>query len=132
MPKTRISRISNKKIRTRILPNQNKPNQIRIRAEKEITQKSRIIRKAKERSETGIRKNPIKINQGNAEKKTSESDSQDPEAYRMDKKKLRESGLNEEQAKNMLKAMRQSEIKYLQQRQFRGKNNQKVNSGPRW
>jgi len=65
-------------------------------------------------------------------KKTNESKQEDPDAIRMDKKKLQESGLNEEQAKNMLKAMRQNEVKYLQQRQFKGKNSPKPGSGPRW
>ena len=65
-------------------------------------------------------------------KKTDESNSEDPDAFRLDRQKLKESGLNEEQAKNMLQAMRQNEVKYLQQRRFKGKSNAKGNSGPRW
>lgn len=67
-----------------------------------------------------------------SKKKTKESNSDDPESYRLDRQKLRESGLNEEQAKNMLKAMRQSEVKYLQQRRFQGNNKPTGKTGPRW
>ena len=66
----------------------------------------------------------------NSKKKNQESNQDDPEAFRMDKKKLKESGLNEEQARNMLQAMRQSEVKYLQQKRFKAKSGSK--SGPRW
>jgi tetratricopeptide (TPR) repeat protein len=65
-------------------------------------------------------------------KKTDESNSEDPDAFRLDRQKLKESGLNEEQAKNMLQAMRQNEVKYLQQRRFKGKGNARGKSGPRW
>jgi hypothetical protein len=67
-----------------------------------------------------------------SQKKNQESSADDPDSYRMDKQKLRESGLNEEQAKNMLQAMRQNEVKYLQQRRFKGKGNARGKSGPRW
>jgi tetratricopeptide (TPR) repeat protein len=64
--------------------------------------------------------------------KNSNADADDANAMRMDKKKLRESGLTEEQARNMLEAMRQSEVKYLQQRRFRGKNSGSGGDGRRW
>ena len=67
-----------------------------------------------------------------SKKQTRESNQEDPDSYRMDKQKLRESGLSEEQARNMLQAMRQSEVKYLQQRRFKGKNSSRDKSGPRW
>ena len=54
-------------------------------------------------------------------KKGQESDELDPNAVRVDKKKLMETGLSEEQAKSLLQAMRQSEVKYLQQRRFGSK-----------
>lgn len=66
----------------------------------------------------------------NAREKVKESNMDDPDAFRMDKKKLKESGLTEEQARNMLQAMRQSEVKYLQQKRFKGKSSSK--EGRRW
>lgn len=67
-----------------------------------------------------------------SKEKNSNADADDANAMRMDKKKLRESGLTEEQARNMLEAMRQSEVKYLQQRRFRGKNSGSGSNGRRW
>lgn len=64
--------------------------------------------------------------------KTTESNPEDLDSYRVDKNKLRETGLNEEQARNMLQAMRESEVKYLQQRRFKGKNSAEGKSGRRW
>ena len=61
-----------------------------------------------------------------------DSNMEDPEAYRMDRKKLQEAGLSEEQAKNMLQAMRQNEVKYLQQKRFKSKSAGNNKSVPRW
>jgi hypothetical protein len=99
--------------------------------DKEESKKPETGKRGEEKQEEG--KEEEKDEEGKeSRKKTNESREEDPDSYRMDKKKLKESGLNEEQAKNMLKAMRQSEVKYLQQRQFKGKTNTKSGSGPRW
>lgn len=50
---------------------------------------------------------------------------------RVDKKKLQEIGLSEDQAKILLQAMRQSEIKYLQQKRF-GNKKGTSNGKKRW
>ncbi len=94
-------------------------------------QKDALNQKSDEPGKDGEQSNPE--NEGDLSKnKTTQSNFNEPDAYRVDKQKLRESGLSEEQARNMLQAMRQSEIKYLQQRKFRGKNNSPGYSGQRW
>jgi tetratricopeptide (TPR) repeat protein len=73
---------------------------------------------------------------GNQESKTrgkEETDASDLNAIRLDKEKLQESGLSEDQARALLEAMRQSEVKYLQQRRFKSRKGGNTDSGkPRW
>lgn len=63
--------------------------------------------------------------------KNKEAKENEEDASRVDKKKLQEIGLTEEQAKTLLQAMRQSEIKYLQQRRFGSKKGSKSGKN-RW
>lgn len=63
--------------------------------------------------------------------KNKEARADEQNVSRVDKKKLQEIGLSEDQAKILLQAMRQSEIKYLQQRRFGNRKGLK-NSRPRW
>jgi|GEM_PF-2705328 len=67
----------------------------------------------------------------NSKTKNKEAQANEEEANRVDKKKLQEIGLTEEQAKTLLQAMRQSEIKYLQQRRFGNKKGSKSGKN-RW
>jgi len=71
---------------------------------------------------------------GNAESKNKkeESNADDPNAIRVDKRKLQETGLSEAQAKSLLEAMKQSEVKYLQQRRFKSPKGGIDKSKPRW
>jgi len=64
--------------------------------------------------------------------KKDESNVDDPNAIRVDKKKLQETGLSEEQAKSLLEAMKQSEVKYLQQRRFKSPKGGADKSKQRW
>lgn len=108
-----------------------KPNQNQ-QSKKNGEEKSKDSKKQEEKRGGEEKEEEKDLNGQNSKKKTNESNAEDPESYRVDRQKLRESGLNEEQAKNMLQAMRQSEVKYLQQRRFKGKNGSKSKSGPRW
>jgi hypothetical protein len=56
----------------------------------------------------------------------------DPEAQRMDRKKLQEAGLSETQARNLLQAMRQNEVKYLQQRRYKSQKGGSDKDRPKW
>lgn len=64
--------------------------------------------------------------------KKEESNIDDPNALRVDKKKLQETGLSESQAKSLLEAMKQSEVKYLQQRRFKSPKGGTDKNKPRW
>jgi tetratricopeptide (TPR) repeat protein len=64
--------------------------------------------------------------------KKDESNVDDPNALRVDKKKLQETGLSEEQAKSLLEAMKQSEVKYLQQRRFKSPKGGSDKNKQRW
>jgi len=64
--------------------------------------------------------------------KKEESNVDDPNALRVDKKKLQETGLTEAQAKSLLEAMKQSEVKYLQQRRFKSPKGGTDKSKPKW
>jgi tetratricopeptide (TPR) repeat protein len=64
--------------------------------------------------------------------KKDESNVDDPNAIRVDKKKLQETGLSEEQAKSLLEAMKQSEVKYLQQRRFKSPKGGSDKNKQRW
>lgn len=64
--------------------------------------------------------------------KGEESNMDDPNSVKIDKNKLRESGLSEEQAKSLLQAMRNSEVKYLQQRRFGGRKSRESDGKPKW
>lgn len=70
--------------------------------------------------------------QENSEQKKQEAQAEDADAVRIDRKKLMESGLTVEQAKTLLNAMKQSEVKYLQQRRFKSPKGKKSSEGPRW
>lgn len=67
-----------------------------------------------------------------SEQKKQEAQAEDADAVRIDRKKLMESGLTVEQAKTLLNAMKQSEVKYLQQRRFKSPKGKKSSEGPRW
>lgn len=83
--------------------------------------------KAKEEQEDQAGKDDSKT------KGKEETDASDPNAIRLDKEKLQESGLSEDQARALLEAMRQSEVKYLQQRRFKSRKGGNSDSGkPRW
>ncbi len=83
--------------------------------------------KAKEEQEDQAGKDDSK-NKGKEE-----TDAGDPQAIMLDKEKLQETGLSEGQARALLEAMRQSEVKYLQQRRFKSKKGGNTNQGkPRW
>jgi len=71
------------------------------------------------KQEGGQEEKPGDPSDEKSKNKTQESNMDDPESQRMDKEKLREAGLTEEQAKSLLQAMRQNEVKYLQQRRFK-------------
>jgi tetratricopeptide (TPR) repeat protein len=53
-------------------------------------------------------------------------------ARRVDPNKLKEIGLTEDQAKALLQAMRQSEVKYLQQRRFKSRIGGSDSDKPKW
>ena len=95
------------------------------------TQTEQNENKSDSKQEGGKQETPDE-NGKDSKEKTKDSNMEDPEAYRMDRKKLQEAGLSEEQAKNMLQAMRQNEVKYLQQKRFKSKSAGNNKSGPRW
>ncbi len=76
--------------------------------------------------------NPDESGKDKSAKKNQESNMDDPDAQRMDRKKLQEAGLTEEQAKSLLQAMRQNEVKYLQQRRFKSQKGGADKQGPKW
>ncbi len=61
-----------------------------------------------------------------------ETEGKDPNAIKVDKNKLQQIGLSEDQAKALLEAMRQSEVKYLQQRRFKSKKGGSDSDKPKW
>lgn len=61
-----------------------------------------------------------------------QSNMEDPDAVRMDRKKLQEAGLTEDQARTLLQAMRQSEVKYLQQLRLKSRKGGRARNAPRW
>ncbi len=87
---------------------------------------------ADKKQEGGQEEKPDPDGKDKSQKKNKESNMDDPEAVRMDKKKLQEAGLTEEQAKSLLQAMRQNEVKYLQQRRFKSSKGGSDKDKPKW
>jgi len=84
------------------------------------------------KQENGKEETPDKQSEEESKNKNQESNLEDPESQRMDKKKLKEAGLTEEQAKNLLQAMRQNEVKYLQQRRFKSSKGGSEKNGEKY
>jgi len=84
------------------------------------------------KQEDGKEEKPDPEGKDKSAQKNQETNMDDPEAQRMDKKKLLEAGLTEDQAKNLLQAMRQNEVKYLQQRRFKSTKGGRDKDKPRW
>lgn len=88
---------------------------------------------AEQKQENGQQQKPDPRGEENQAKKDKESNMDDPESQQLDRQKLRETGLSEDQARNLLQAMRQSEVKYLQQRRFKSQKGGTSTKGkPRW
>ena len=84
------------------------------------------------KQEKGEEKKPDENGEDEGAKKDKETNMDDPEAQRMDRKKLQEAGLSEIQARNLLQAMRQNEVKYLQQRRFKSQKGGSDKDRPKW
>ena len=84
------------------------------------------------RQEKGQEKKPDEKGEDEGAKKDKETNMEDPEAQRMDRKKLQEAGLSEMQARNLLQAMRQNEVKYLQQRRYKSQKGGSDKDKPKW
>lgn len=89
---------------------------------------------ADQKGENGNQEEEDKEGKEKSKSKGGESNMDDPNAVKVDKQKLLESGLSEEQARSLLQAMRNSEVKYLQQRRFGSKKdrNRESSGKPRW
>jgi tetratricopeptide (TPR) repeat protein len=87
---------------------------------------------ADQKQEGGQTENPDDAGKDKSNEQTRETNMDNPESQQMDKQKLKESGLTEEQARSLLQAMRQSEVKYLQQRRFRSKKGGTDRNKPKW
>lgn len=84
------------------------------------------------KQEKGQEKKPDENGEDEEAKKDKETNMDDPEAQRMDRKKLQEAGLTEMQARNLLQAMRQNEVKYLQQRRYKSQKGGSDKDKPKW
>lgn len=88
---------------------------------------------AEKKQDEGSQQKPDPKGEKDQAKKNQESNMDDPESQRLDRQKLRETGLSEDQARNLLQAMRQSEVKYLQQRRFKSQKGGNSDKGkPKW
>jgi Ca-activated chloride channel homolog len=85
-----------------------------------------------QKQEGGQTETPDEQGKDPSKDQTRETNMDSPESQQMDKQKLKESGLTEEQARSLLQAMRQNEVKYLQQRRFRSKKGGSDPAKPKW
>lgn len=123
-------------------PQEDKVGKDQKKAEKEADEKEKKGKESQKGEEKETKegdrdsdKNKSETEDKNGDKdskiKNKEAQENEEDASRVDKKKLQEIGLTEEQAKTLLQAMRQSEIKYLQQRRFGSKKSSKSGKN-RW
>ncbi len=87
---------------------------------------------ADEKQKDGREETPDPEGDQDSRNRNRQSNMEDPDAVRMDRKKLQEAGLTEDQARTLLQAMRQSEVKYLQQLRLKSQKGGRNRNTPRW